>query len=49
MSDLEKAKEATEKVKAKGELAAMDMFQLNANLLSVDAKYPWNKIVHKQT
>ncbi len=25
------------------------MFQLYANLLSIDAKYAWNKIVHKQT
>jgi hypothetical protein len=25
------------------------MFQFYANLLSVDAKYAWNKIIHKQT
>jgi hypothetical protein len=49
MSDLKKAKEATEKAKAKVELAAQDMFQLNANVLSVDAKYAWNKIVHEKT
>ncbi len=24
------------------------MFQLYANLLPIDAKYAWNKIVHKQ-
>ena len=29
--------------------AAKDMFQLYANLLSVLARYAWNKIVHKQT
>jgi hypothetical protein len=49
VSDLEKAKEAPEKAKAKAGLAAQDMFQLYANLLSIDAKYMWNKIVHKQT
>jgi hypothetical protein len=46
MCDLEKAKEAAEKAKAKAELAAQDMFQLNPNVLSVDAKYAWNKIIH---
>ncbi len=29
--------------------AAADMFQLNANLLSADARYAWNKIVQEQT
>jgi hypothetical protein len=29
--------------------AASDMFQLYANLLSVDARYAWNKIVQEQT
>ncbi len=29
--------------------AAADMFQLYANLLSVDARYAWNKIVQEQT
>ncbi len=28
---------------------AADMFQLYANLLSVDARYAWNKIVQEQT
>jgi hypothetical protein len=37
VSNLEKAKEATEKAKAKAELAAQEMFQLYVNLLSVDA------------
>ncbi len=42
------AQEAAEKAKAKGEQAAMDIFQLYANLLSIDAEYAWNKIFHKQ-
>ena len=29
--------------------AATDMFQLCVNLLSVDARYAWNKIVQEQT
>ena len=29
--------------------AAADMFQLYANLLSVDARYAWNKIIQEQT
>jgi len=29
--------------------AATDMFQLYANLLSVDARYAWNKIIQEQT
>jgi hypothetical protein len=37
--DLKKAKEATETAKDKAELAAQEMFQLYANLLSIDAKY----------
>jgi hypothetical protein len=37
--DLKKAREAAEKAKAKAELAAQDMFQFCANLLSVHAKY----------
>jgi hypothetical protein len=47
--NLEKAKEAAKKAKAKTELAAQEIFQLYANLLPVDAKYALNKIVHKQT
>jgi hypothetical protein len=49
MSNLKKAKETAEKAKAKAKLAAQDMLQLYANLLSVDAKYTWNTIVHEQT
>jgi hypothetical protein len=46
VSDLKKAKEATEKATAKVELAAV---QLYTNLLSVYTKYEWNKIIQKQT
>jgi hypothetical protein len=35
--------------KAKGGQTAADMFQLYANLLSIEAKYTWNKIIQKQT
>jgi hypothetical protein len=47
--DLKKAKEATEKAKAKAELAAQEIFQLYASLLSVDPKEAWNNIIHEQT
>jgi hypothetical protein len=40
------AKEAT---KNKHEAAATKMFQFYLNLLSMDAKYSWNKIVREQT
>ncbi len=43
--DLEKAREAAENTRAKAESAMKDMFQFYSNLLSVDAKYAWNKIV----
>jgi hypothetical protein len=46
--DLKKAKEAAENAKAKAESAAQDMFQFYTNLLSVDAKYTWNKIIQEQ-
>jgi hypothetical protein len=46
---LENTREATENAKAKTESAAKDMFQFYANLLSVDAKYIWKKIVQEQT
>jgi hypothetical protein len=47
--DLKKAKEAAEN--AKGEMIppANKMFQFYANLLSVEAKYTWNKIIQEQT
>jgi hypothetical protein len=41
---LKQTQEFTDKAKAKGERAAADMLLLYANLLSVDAKYSWNKI-----
>jgi hypothetical protein len=46
--DLKKAKEAPENTRAKRESAAKDMFQFYANLLSIDAKYTWNKIIQEQ-
>jgi hypothetical protein len=39
------AEEAT----TKHDKVAPDMFQLYANLLSIDARYAWNKIVQEQT
>ena len=45
-------KQAVQDVKAVADLrdkAAQDMFELYANLLSVDARYAWNKIVQEQT
>lgn len=48
-AELSSAQEAAVEAKNRAELAANDMFQLYANLLSVDAKYAWNKIVHEQT
>ena len=48
MAELKQAVEATDKVIAKSEKLAEDMFQLYANLLSVNARYAWNKIVQDQ-
>jgi hypothetical protein len=44
-----KAMFAKETAKNKKEAAATKMFQFYANLLSLDAKYAWNKIVWEQT
>ena len=44
-----KAVLAKETAKKQKEAAATKMFQFYANLLSLDAKYAWNKIVWKQT
>jgi hypothetical protein len=47
-----KLKQAVLAVKEVADLhdkVAQDMFQLYANLLSVDARYAWNKIVQEQT
>jgi hypothetical protein len=49
MFEIKQAPEATDKAKAKAEQAAAEMFQLYVNLLSVNAKYVWNKILHRQT
>ncbi len=45
----DKATFAKETAKFKRETAATKMFQFYANLLSLDAKYVWNKIVREQT
>ncbi len=45
----EKAVFGKETAKNKKEAAATKMFQFYANLLSLDAKYAWNKIVWEQT
>ncbi len=42
MSEFKQAQEASGKAKAMEEQAAADIFQLNANLLSVISKYTWN-------
>jgi hypothetical protein len=44
-----KASLANKAAKIRKEAAATEMFQFYTNLLSSDAKYVWNKIVHKQT
>jgi hypothetical protein len=44
-----KAKSTTETTKKFHKAAATKMFQSYANLLSLDAKYAWNKIVKEQT
>ncbi len=44
----DKAMFAEETAKNKKEAAATKMFQFYANLLSLDAKYAWNKIVWEQ-
>ncbi len=46
--DLKKTREAVENETAKAESAANDMFQFYVNLLSVDAKYAWNKIIQEK-
>jgi hypothetical protein len=47
--DLEKARLGAETAKNKKESTAKEMFQFYANLLSLDTKYAWNKIVKEQT
>jgi hypothetical protein len=46
--DLEKAETTAETSKNKKESAAKEMSQFYANLLSLDAKYAWNKIIKEQ-
>jgi hypothetical protein len=48
-AELSSAQKAMAEAKGKADQAASDMSQLYANLLSVDAKFEWNKIVHEQT
>ncbi len=48
-AELKQAMEAAEEATAKCDKVAEDMFHLYANLLSVDARYAWNKIVQEQT
>ncbi len=49
VAELKQAVEAAEDATARCDKAAEDMFQLYANLLSVNARYTWNKIVQNQT
>jgi hypothetical protein len=48
-AELKQALEAVEDATMKRDKVAEDMFQLYANLLSVNARYAWNKIVQEQT
>ncbi len=48
-ADLKKAKQAHKTAKSTMTAAANLMFMFYSNLLSPESKYPWNKIVSKQT
>jgi hypothetical protein len=48
-AELKLAVEAVVDAAMKRDKAVEDMFQLYVNLLSVDARYAWNKIVQEQT
>ncbi len=48
-AELKQALEDIEEATMKCDKAAEDMFQLYANLLYVNARYVWNKIVYEQT
>jgi hypothetical protein len=48
-AELKQAVLAVKEVADLRDKAAQDMFQLYANLLSVNARYAWNKIVQEQT
>jgi hypothetical protein len=49
LEDLEKAKQAQRTAKGAMTVAADKMFAFYLNLLSLESKYAWNKIVSKQT
>jgi hypothetical protein len=49
LEDLEKAKHAQRTVKNAMTVAANKMFAFYSNLLSLESKYAWNKIVSEQT
>ncbi len=49
LADLTKAKEAPENAKDTMTTATIKMFRFYANLLSLKAKYTWNKIITEQT
>jgi hypothetical protein len=48
MAELKQAMEAAEEATARHDKAAEVMFQLYTNLLSINARYTWNKIVQCQ-
>jgi hypothetical protein len=48
-AELKQAALAAVEAMTQRDKAAVDMFQLYANLLSVDARYAWNKIIQDQT
>ncbi len=49
LEDLEKAKQAQSTAKGAMTAAASKMFTFYSNLLSLESKYSWNKIVGKET
>jgi hypothetical protein len=49
LEDLEKATQTQRTAKGAMTVAASKMFLLFSNLLSLESKYAWNKIVSKQT
>jgi hypothetical protein len=49
LGDLEEAKQSQRTAKGAMIVAANKMFAFYSNLLSPESKYPWNKIVSKQT
>ncbi len=48
-SCVKQAVEAAEEATARCDKAAEDMFQLYPNLLSIDTRYVWSKIIQDQT